>query len=48
MTYDPADNSRRSYEEAIKAIRLRRIRMGIYQPRPDNPEEMEAAKCVRK
>jgi hypothetical protein len=48
MTYDPADNSAKCYADAIRAIRLRRIRMGIYQPRPDDPEEMEAAKCVRK
>lgn len=44
MTYDPDDNSRRSYNEAIKAIRLQGIREGKYEPRKGNSEEIEAAR----
>lgn len=40
--YDPADNSRRCYDEAIREKRLTRIRIGEYEPRQDDPEEIEA------
>lgn len=43
MTYDPDDNSRRCYAEAVKAIRLQGIRDGKYKPRPAIKEEMAAA-----
>lgn len=38
------DDSRKSYYEAIKALRERHIRAHAIQPRPDNPEELEWAR----
>lgn len=43
-TYDAAANAYGCWKLAIREIRLRGIREGKYQPRPDNPEEVEAAK----
>jgi hypothetical protein len=40
--YDAADNSAKCYAEAIKAIRLQRIREGLSAPRPDHEDEMQA------
>lgn len=43
-TYDADANAYGCWKLAIREIRLRGIREGKYQPRPDNPEEVEAAK----
>jgi hypothetical protein len=40
--YDAADNSAKCYAEAIKTIRLQRIRDGLSAPRPDHDDEMQA------
>ena len=41
--YDPVDNGAKCYTLAIREIRLQGIRDGLFQPRPDDPEEMAAA-----
>lgn len=42
-TYDAAANAYGCWKQAIREIRLRGIREGKYQPRPDDPEEIQAA-----
>lgn len=42
--YDADVNAYGCWKLAIREIRLRGIREGTYQPRPDDPEEMDAAK----
>lgn len=37
---EAADDARKSYDEAIKAMRERQIRAGRILPRQDDPEEM--------
>ena len=44
--YDPRDNGAKCYTLAIREIRLQGIRDGLFQPRPDDPEEMAAAAAV--
>lgn len=40
---EAADDSAKSYDEAIKALRERHIRLGAIQPRKDNEEELRWA-----
>lgn len=40
---EAADDARKSYDEAIKALRERCIREGAIQPRPDDDEEIRWA-----
>lgn len=42
--YNAGLNGQRSYELAMRTIRLNGIRAGQYAPRPDDAEEMEAAR----
>ena len=43
MTYNWADDARKSYDVGILAMREARIRSGEYAPRPDNPDELRWA-----
>jgi hypothetical protein len=44
--YDAAKNSHGCYALALREIRLEKIRSGLFQPRVDDPEEMDAARVA--
>ena len=42
--YDADDNGTKCYGLALRELRLQGIRVGKYNPNPDDEEEMEAAR----
>lgn len=42
--YDADDNGTKCYGLALRELRLQGIRLGKYNPNPDDEEEMEAAR----